>query len=175
MENLMKRCKIELILPALAGLTLLAACEQAPETAPASEAASVELPNGLTVKEQIEARQGQLKKMGKAFKTISDQLKADSPDLSQIQTAAAAGPKESATMTDWFPEGTGPQSGVETEALPVIWENKADFNLKITALQDAAALLDSAAQTGDIAAIGAAFKTTGGTCKACHDKYRLDD
>ncbi|MEH6715248.1 cytochrome c [Parasphingorhabdus flavimaris] len=171
----MKRCKIELILPALAGLTLLAACEQAPETAPASEAASVELPNGLTVKEQIEARQGQLKKMGKAFKTISDQLKADSPDLSQIQTAAAAVPEESATMIDWFPEGTGPQSGVETEALPVIWENKADFNLKITALQDAAALLDSAAQTGDIAAIGAAFKTTGGTCKACHDKYRLDD
>ena len=171
----MKRCKIELILPALAGLTLLAACEQAPETAPTSEAASAELANGLTVKEQIEARQGQLKKMGKAFKTISDQLKADSPDLSQIQTAAAAVPKESATMIDWFPEGTAPESGVETEALPVIWENKADFNLKVTALQDAAALLDSAAQTGDIAAIGAAFKTTGGTCKACHDKYRLDD
>ena len=126
----MKRCKIELILPALAGLTLLAACEQAPETAPTSEAASAEL---------------------------------------------AAVPKESATMIDWFPEGTGPESGVETEALPVIWENKADFNLKVTALQDAAALLDSAAQTGDIAAIGAAFKTTGGTCKACHDKYRLDD
>lgn len=175
MENLMKRCKTKLILPALAGLTLLTACEQTAETAPNSEAANAELPNGLTVKEQIEARQGQLKKMGKAFKTISDQLKAGSPDLAQIQAASAAVPKESATMIDWFPEGTGPESGVETEALPVIWENKADFNLKVAALQDAAALLDSAAQTGDIAAIGAAFKTTGGTCKACHDKYRLDD
>lgn len=175
MENLMKRCKTKLILPALAGLTLLTACEQNPETAATSEAASAELPGGLTVKEQIEARQGQLKKMGKAFKAISDQLKADSPDVAQIQTAAAVVPKESATMVDWFPEGTGPEAGVKTKALPVIWENKADFNTKVVAMRDAAALLDSAAQTGDVAAIGAAFQTTGGTCKACHDKYRLDD
>lgn len=171
----MKRCKIQIILPALAGLTLLTACEQKAETAQTSEAASVELPGGLTVKEQIETRQGQLKKMGEAFKAISDQLKAASPDLAQIQAAAAVVPKESVTMVDWFPEGTGPEAGVKTKALPIIWENKADFNDKVAAMQDAAALLDKAAQTGDVAAIGAAFQTTGGTCKACHDKYRMDD
>lgn len=171
----MKRCKIQIMLPVIAGLTLLSACGQNGETDPVSEAASVELASGLTVKEQIEARQAQLKKMGKAFKAISDQLKATSPDLTQIQTAAAIVPKEAANMVDWFPEGTGPESGVKTEALPIIWEDKAGFNDKVAAMQDAAAKLETIARGGDVAAVAEAFQTTGGTCKACHDKYRLDD
>ncbi|ASK89496.1 c-type cytochrome [Sphingorhabdus sp. SMR4y] len=171
----MKRSKPHMMLPAIAGLALLSACAQNGDTGPASDSGDVELANGLTVKEQIETRQAQLKKIGKAFKAISDQLKASSPDLVQIQTAAAAVPKETANMVDWFPEGTGPESGVETEALPIIWEDKADFNDKVTAMQDAAAKLETVAQSGDVTAIAAAFQTTGGTCKACHDKYRLDD
>lgn len=171
----MKRHTIKAMLPVLAGMALLSACGQKAETDPATETASAELPGGLTVKEQIEARQGQLKKMGKAFKTISDQLKADTPDLAQIQTAAAVVPEESATMAEWFPEGTGPDAGVKTKALGIIWDNKADFNDKVVAMQNAAAQLDAAAQGGDVATIATAFKTTGGTCKACHDKYRSDD
>lgn len=171
----MKYCKLQVILPVLAGVGLLSACGQNEATDAVSETASVELPNGMTVKEQIEARQGHLKKIGKAFKTISDQLKASSPDVAQIQAAAASVPKEALGMADWFPEGTGPESGVETEALPIIWEDQADFSEKVTAMQDAAAQLDTIAQGGDVAAIAAAFKTTGGTCKDCHDKFRLDD
>ena len=171
----MKHRRSYTIIPVLVSLTLLTACEQSTETAPTTEPSNAELASGLTVKEQIEARQAQLKKMGKAFKTISDQLKSDKPDIAQIQAAAAVVPKESATMLDWFPTATGPESGVKTEALPAIWNNKEDFNGKVAALQDTAAKLDSAAQTGDIAAISAAFQTTGGTCKACHDKYRMDD
>lgn len=163
------------MLPVLAGLSMLSACGQNDETAPVSMAASAELPGGMMVKEQIEARQAQLKKIGKGFKAISDQLKAGSPDLKQIQAAAAVVPKEAAGMVDWFPEGTGPESGVKTEALPIIWEDKAGFNDKVAAMQDAAAKLNTIAQGGDVAAIAAAFQTTGGTCKACHDKYRLDD
>ncbi|ATW03559.1 hypothetical protein CHN51_08450 [Sphingorhabdus sp. YGSMI21] len=175
LENEMKRRKIQMMLPVFAGLTLLSACGQNDEAGPVSDSAGVELANGLTVKEQIEARQAQLKKMGKAFKAISDQLKASNPDLAQIQAAAAVVPIEAADMVDWFPEGTGPDSGVETEALPVIWEDKADFNDKVKAMQDAAAKLETVAQGGDVTAVAAAFQNTGGTCKACHDKYRLDD
>ena len=171
----MKRCKLQIMLPVLAGVAILSACGDSTETNVVSEAASVELPSGLTVKEQIEARQGHLKKIGKAFKAISDQFKAGSPDLAQIQTAAASVPKEATNMVDWFPEGTGPEAGVKTEALPIIWEDKADFNKKVAAMQEAAAKLDTVAQGGDVAAIATAFKATGGTCKACHDKYREDD
>lgn len=171
----MRRCKSQLILPALASMALLSACGDNAETDAQSAAASIELPNGMTVKEQIEARQGHLKKIGKAFKTISDQLKAGSPDLGAIQSAAALVPKEAEGMADWFPEGTGPDTGVKTEALPVIWENKSDFDDKVLAMQEAAAQLNTVAQGGDVTAIAAAFRTTGGKCKACHDKYREDD
>lgn len=171
----MKRYKIQMMLPVLAGMTLLSACGQNGKSEPVSETADIELAGGLTVKEQIETRQAQLKKMGRAFKAISDQLKASSPDLAQIQVAAVAVPEEAAGMVDWFPTGTGPETGIETEALPIIWEEKADFNDKVAAMQAAAAKLDTIAQDGDVAAVGAAFQTTGGTCKACHDKYRLDD
>lgn len=171
----MRRCKSQKIFPLLASLALLSACGQNTETDADSQLANVELPSGMTVKEQIEARQGHLKEIGKAFKTISDQLKTDSPDLAQIQAAAALVPKEAQGMADWFPEGTGPESGVETEALPVIWENKSDFDDKVGAMQDAAARLNTVAQGGDVAAIATAFQTTGGKCKDCHDKYREDD
>jgi cytochrome c556 len=175
MENAMNRPKSHHMLLAIAGLTLLSACGESGEADPAAETAGEPLASGMTAKEQIEARQGQLKKMGKAFKAISDQLKSSSPDLAEIQTAAASVPREASGMVDWFPEGSGPESGVKTEALPIIWENKTDFNDKVAAMQDAAAKLDTIAQGGDVTAIGAAFQTTGGTCKSCHDKYRLDD
>ncbi len=118
----MKRHKSQITFSLLASVALLSACGQNAETDAVSEAAGVTLANGMTVKEQIEARQGHLKQIGKAFKTISDQLKAGSPDLTQIQAAAATVPKEASGMADWFPDGTGPESGVKTEALPVIWE-----------------------------------------------------
>ena len=74
----MKRCKIQIILPVIAGLTLLSACGQNSETAQVSEAASVELPNGMSVKEQIEARQAQLKhcrSSGRAKQILTKKLR----------------------------------------------------------------------------------------------------
>ncbi len=177
----MKMRKIACLTPAVAGLMLLTACGQGggdagDEASGASgENATAALPNGMTVQEQIEARQKKLENIGGAFKTISDQLKSDSPDVAAIQTAAATVPAEATGMADWFPEGTGPDSGVETEALAIIWQEKEDFLSKISDMQNAAATLNTTAQGGDVAAIGEAFKATGGTCKACHDKFRLDD
>lgn len=165
-----------LLISMLAGTLLLSACGGGDNaSAVDSEAANVQLPNGMTVAEQIEARQGQLKKLGSAFKTISDQSKAGEPDLAAIQSAAASAVAETATMKDWFPAGTGPESGVETDALPAIWESPEDFNAKIDDFRAAAAQLKTAADGGDLETITAAFRATGGSCKACHDKYRLDD
>ncbi len=175
----MKAFRVKIVAPAIATMMLLSACGESGGSEAASEASSeaatVQLPNGMTIKEQIEARQGQLEKVGDAFKAISDQLKAGSPNIAIIQEAAAAVPEATQGMADWWPEDSGPESGVETDALPAIWENMADFQEKVGNMQEAAANLNTAAQGGDMAAIGEAFKATGGTCKACHDDYRLDD
>jgi cytochrome c556 len=133
------------------------------------------LENGMTVKAQIEARQDGYKAIGRNFKAINDQLKTDAPDLEAIQGAAAAMAEASAGMADWYPAGTGPESGVKTEALAVIWEDPDDFSAKISDYEIALAALQAATATGDFAAIGAAAQATGPTCGACHDKFRLDD
>jgi cytochrome c556 len=175
----MKIRQTTLAIAAIAGVSLLAACGGSDTSAPESEVApaaeEVVLENGMTPKEQIELRQGQLKKLGKAFKTISDGLKASEPDVAAIQAAAASVPVETAGMADWFPAGTGPEAGVETEALPAIWDEADLFAEKVADFQTAAAALAAAGETGDMAAIGAAFATTGGTCKSCHETFRADD
>lgn len=171
----MKPRKIHFIMSVLAGLTLLTACEQSADTDPVAETARAALSGGVTAKERIKTRQAQLKKMGKAFKTISDELKASGPDRAKIRSAAATLPRAATGMVNWFPRGTGPEAGVKTAALPDIWKNKPDFNDKVAAMQDAAAQLQAVAQKGNVAAIAAQFRTTGGKCKDCHDKYRSDD
>ena len=176
----MKIRETTLALAAIAGVSLLAACggsdsDASAGEAPAPAAEEVVLDNGMTPKEQIELRQAQLKKMGKAFKSISDQLKASEPDLAAIQEAAASVPVESAGMADWFPAGTGQDSGVKTDALPAIWDDPEDFAQKIADFRAASDTLAATAAAGDIAAIGEAFGNTGGTCKSCHKSYRADD
>ena len=70
--------------------------------------------------------------------------------------------------------GPGSDKGT-TRAKPEIWENTDDFLEKYENFKAAAAGLATAAQTGDKGTIGAAFKKTGGACKACHDEYKAKD
>ena len=157
-----------------AAVLFLAACGSGTEPSDPS-AGSETLDNGMTVRAQIEARQDGYKTIGRNFKTINDQLKTSAPDLTEIQAAAAAKEEASAGMVDWYPAGTGPDSGVKTEALAVIWEEPEDFTLKVSEYDTALGALQTATTSGDFDAITAVARATGSTCGACHDKYRLDD
>ena len=70
--------------------------------------------------------------------------------------------------------GPGTDKG-KTRAKPEIWENTDDFLEKYGNFKAAAAGLAEAAETGDKGTIAAAFKETGGACKACHDEYKAKD
>ena len=61
----------------------------------------------------------------------------------------------------------------DSEALPVIWEDTEEFAAAITKVQEAAAAFVAAADTGDAAAIGGAFRNLGGSCRGCHDEFRV--
>jgi len=75
-----------------------------------------------------------------------------------------------AAMTaDAFPEGTG---GEGTRAKVEIWQNWSDFQAKLESFRSDAAALDTAAQGGDMAAIGEAFQNFRGNCRGCHTDYR---
>lgn len=66
-----------------------------------------------------------------------------------------------------FPEGSG---GGDTRAKAEIWTDRAGFD---KAMKDAQAAAEAMAAVTDEAAFMPAMKTLGGTCKGCHDKYRL--
>ncbi|MGI2173179.1 c-type cytochrome [Shewanella ulleungensis] len=62
----------------------------------------------------------------------------------------------------------------DTEALAKVWQDKADFDSKMTAFQDNAAALAVAAKSTDQNLIKQAFANTGKSCKGCHDVYKKD-
>ena len=61
----------------------------------------------------------------------------------------------------------------DSEALPVIWEEPEDFAAAIEKVQAASAAFVAAAEGGDAERIGAAFRELGGSCRGCHDKFRV--
>jgi cytochrome c556 len=54
-----------------------------------------------------------------------------------------------------------------------LWDDFSDFKNKAKANASAARALNAAARGGDKAAVGKAAKRVGGTCKSCHDSYRI--
>jgi cytochrome c556 len=63
----------------------------------------------------------------------------------------------------------------DSEALPLIWEEPDAFAEAVAKMQAATAALVTAAEGGDREAIGAAFREVGGSCRGCHDRYRVQD
>ncbi len=152
-----------LILSALA--LSLAACGGAPE-----EAADVSSAEASV----IEQRQDNFEAIGDAFKAIRGQLEDGAPDFAAIAGDAETIHTNAGKIQDYFPEGTGIDSGADTEALATIWEDPEGFAGAAEDLIAASQTLVDAAGTEDLAAVQQAVDGLGGSCKACHDDFRLD-
>lgn len=68
-----------------------------------------------------------------------------------------------------FPEGS---ITPDSKALPVIWEDWANFVAIFNRAEAASREAQTAAQAGDAAAYGAALGKIGAACGECHSKYR---
>jgi cytochrome c556 len=110
--------------------------------------------------------------IGRAFKGINDQLKQRPVNLVALRNTTAVVATLASRAKTWFPAGSGPQDGVKTDALPAAWTNRAELDRKADAFAAAANTLAATAQRGDVAAIQAAVRATGETCKSCHDQFR---
>lgn len=120
----------------------------------------------------MKARHEGMEAIGDATKAIH---RAQSgPDFPTIRSNALKIAQLSQQASGWFPAGTGPDVG-KTRAKADIWQNSEDFALKLRNFQAAARTFSAAASGNDAAAINAAFGQLGGTCKACHDKYRAEE
>ena len=79
--------------------------------------------------ELVHARHEHFEDMGAATKVFRDQLRGDAPFDTPTQVEAASvivvlAPQ----ITTWFPTGSGPDDGYDTDALAYIWRNRAKFD-----------------------------------------------
>jgi cytochrome c556 len=121
----------------------------------------------------IEIRQDNFEAISDAFKVIRTQLEGGSPDMAIIEAQATDIDTRAQTVVNYFPMGTSVDDGYDTEALKTIWEKPAEFEAAAQDFVDASATMVTLAGEGDAAAVGAQVAELGGTCKACHDQFRL--
>jgi cytochrome c556 len=122
----------------------------------------------------IDARQSGFKKMGAAMKAIAEQLKSGAPDLAKITVAAQAVGVGAREQPSWFPAGTGPESGLQTDALAHIWKDTSKFTALSGQLGTESGNLTAAAAAGDLTAIRTQFKVLSDVCSTCHKSFRAD-
>jgi cytochrome c556 len=123
----------------------------------------------------IEGRQSALRDIGAAFKGINDEFKKAQQSLPLIRQYAKQIEDLTQQQRFWFPPGSGPESEIETQAKPDIWQRPAEFKAGQAALSEHAAKLVKIAGGDDVGAIKAQWQALGKTCKGCHDKFREEE
>jgi cytochrome c556 len=123
--------------------------------------------------EVVKARQQGLKSLGAAFKVIRDELKGDSPDATKIRKASTDITQAARAIEGWFPAGTGPDSGVKTDAKPEVWTDPAGFAAARDAFVSEGNKWTQLGNSADASAWKEGAASLGQSCKGCHDKYRV--
>lgn len=132
-------------------------------------AASPEIANA------VKSRKANYKEIGGAFKTINDEVKTGSPLIDTIQPLAQDILKRGSMQMNFFPAGSGPESGEKTHAKAQIWAEQDNFRKLHQDFIHAVEQLNSAIDARDNTAIASAQKSLGMACKSCHDRYRESD
>jgi cytochrome c556 len=117
----------------------------------------------------VEQRQDLMKQFGAQSKTIAGMLRGQTPfDLAQAQAALKTVSETAKKLPPLVPEST--KAAPKTEALPTVWENKAEFE-KLFASLDAASQKALASVT-DEASFKAQVPNVLQNCGTCHKTYR---
>ena len=121
----------------------------------------------------VRTRVAGLRELGAAFKAVNDGLRSGEPQTILIQQSARQIRNAASQMPHWFPAGSGPQPGVKTSAKPEIWTQPARFTAAQNAFIAEANRFRATANGGNVAAMRAGARSLGGTCKGCHDSFRV--
>jgi cytochrome c556 len=116
----------------------------------------------------IKQRQENRKEAAATMRSIKGVIDAKGDVKAVVASAAKLKTLENA-FDKMFPAGS--DKG-ETKALPTVWSDSAGFQAAAKNADAAYDKLATAAGSGDLAAVTAAFGDTGKACGACHDKFR---
>jgi len=131
---------------------------------------------GFTADDPVAVRQALMRNNGSAAAVAAAVMKGElaySPVTGRAVIAALGA--TAAAYGDFFPEGSGDDP--RTEASPKIWEDMPAFQAELNKFQTAVAgALEASGKDGppDAAAFTSAMKPVLGTCKGCHETFRVD-
>jgi cytochrome c556 len=121
----------------------------------------------------VTARKDLMRSQGRAVASLQPMLRNEQPWNQQTAVAAMTTLQQtSQQIPSVFPEGSGAGPGIETRALPAIWQNRQAFEATAASLNTAATQLLQLAQANQEAAFRAAFPAVGQACGACHTTFR---
>jgi cytochrome c556 len=131
-------------------------------------AMAIGLGAALADSDAIKARREIMKGDGASVKVAVAMMKGDAPfDLAAAQKIFAGFQEVAAKAPSLFPDDS--KTG-DTNALPAIWDNKADFDARFAKFgADAKA---AAAATTDEASFKAALPSVLKNCGGCHELYK---
>ena len=116
----------------------------------------------------IKYRQSALSVMGTHFSRLGAMANGKIPfDAKSAQESAEI--VAFMSKLPWAGFGAGTEGG---KAKPEIWKEQAKFKEHSDKLQAETVKLAAAAKTGNLDTLKAAFGSTAGSCKACHDAFR---
>lgn len=113
------------------------------------------------------AHLGMIAAVVKGEVSLTDELAGNARALAEM------GEMMSANLQQLFPEGSDKAAGLQTAALPAIWQQWSEFEQIATRFQEETAKLAEVAEGGDMAAIGQQVGMLGKEgCGACHETFR---
>ncbi len=112
-----------------------------------------------------------MKGIGSNMGSIGDVLKGKVDHKQLIVHYAKAMNEASKTVTTIFKQDTR-TSAKKTRSKPEIWTKWGEFEDAAKKLEDESAKMIAAAQSGDMAKIGAQMKALGDSCGDCHKPFR---
>ncbi len=124
-------------------------------------------------KDTVEIRHGLMLQMATDLATLGGMAKGTAPYDQASATKAAGNIAAIASVIsmEQFPAGSEAGKATDSFALADVWAKQDDFMTKITGLNEAAGMMQTAAATS-ADAIKGSMAQLGGACSACHKAYR---
>jgi len=122
--------------------------------------------------QQVKLRQAAYTVLGAQMGLMGQMASGRAPyDANTFRAAAERAAAMGNYVPELFPAGSiTPNS----KAKPELWQQQPEFQRLMKDMQTKVTALATTARGGDLEAIKPAFGATGASCKACHDKYKLD-
>lgn len=138
----------------------------------AASAGATGNPSPAQIAQIVHARQDHFHALGKATKSLREQIGRANPDWPVIAADTTQIEHLAAALPTWFPAGSGQGHGIKTKARAKIWAQPQAFAAAAKALSSRAQDLAQAVAGRDPRTVRLRARALGQACGSCHHRFR---